>query len=641
MRLAPIEVRAAPFVLSTTAAPFAVSQLRPSDEARAASPPLTLDRLTLTIPGLWINNRENYSTGERILVRGLGWRSAFGVRGVQVLLDGLPLTMADGQSMLNVVDPAFVREVELIRGPASTFWGNSSGGVLAFSTRPPASGALRLFARQTVGAYGLAKTDVAVTPNLGRHQLHAYGSYFDTNGYRDHSATTIWRAGLTSTFDLGDARRLRVIGALADVPYTESPGGISAEAVAENPTQTRSITVARNAGKELTQGQAGVTYEDRLGRARVQATVYGTFRTLDNAIIPRLIDLDRRAGGTRLTLEKDEGALRWGLGAELKGQRDDRQERAFDDDDQPTGPVLTDQTETVDNQAVFGRAAWQRGPVVASAGLRFDRLMFEADDRLDAGSGTRTFQAWSPSLGLLLRLPTGQLFANFGTALDAPTTTELGNRPDGSSGFNPALNPERTFSAEIGGRGAWAAQHLFIDAAVFALRVSDLLLPFEVNDVTFYRNEGSTRHLGAEVALDWSPPGTVSAASAYTLVDARFTGEGALEDNRVPGIPRHVVNGEARWAPGPLWLALSVEAASSYPVDSGNSARNDGYVVAHARALYTGLSVGAGQIQPFVELTNVFDTRYNGSVVINAFGGRYYEPAAGRHLRAGLTVEWN
>lgn len=637
-----VVVAATPFTVVTADAPFALSAVTRPEAALRRSAPLTLDEVTTGVPGLQIADRENPSQGERITMRGVGWRAGFGVRGVQVLLDGLPLTMADGQAVLTVVDPAFVRRVEVVRGPASVFWGNASGGVLALSTRPEAAGTTALV-RQTVGAYGLTKTDVqgALAGRAGA--VSAYASYLDADGYRAHGRYRTLRTGFSGVVGLGSARRVEAVGVYAHVPVAEAPGALTWELFEADPRQADPRSAEADAGKAVDQGQLGLTYADRLGGAAVRATAYGVFRDLDNALPFGYVILDRRAGGLRLTAEGQVGRLTWGLGAEADAQRDDRAE--FDNDGgRPGAEVQTDQRETAANQAAFARAALGLGRLHLHGGLRYDRIRYAADDRLGSGDGSKTYHALSPSAGATypLRLGPvrdGRLYASVSTALDTPTTQELGNRPDGRGGFNLDLRPERTTGVEAGAYGRLPALGLTFDAALFALRVRDLITPYELEPggPTFYRNEGTTRHAGAEVAVAGPVLPGLTLTAAYTFLDARFTA-GAFDGRRLPGVPPHRVTATLDARLGPLWLTAEAEAVAGFYVDSANTERDGGYSVVNLRASHAGVRLGGLTLVPFVALYNVTDARYSASVVVNAAGGRFFEPAAGRNGRLGVSL---
>lgn len=645
----PVEVLATPFDLTTDAAPFAITSHSRSDDALNRQPSLSIESITSGIPGLWVNYRDNYALGEQITMRGLGWRAQFGVRGLQVMLDGIPLTLADGQSTLDLVDPAFIRKIEAIRGPASTFWGNSSGGVLYLSTRPSARAPHTVRLRQLAGSYGLLKTEVQVSPELGPHRLSVYSSYQTHDGYRNHSAARISRTGLTGEIALDDRSGVRLFGAYLNKPEAETPGSLSSEAVDADRRQARDAFINTEAGEHSEQGQLGAAYYNHLETGTFQLAGYGQFRSLDNPLPFAYIMLDRRAGGGRLTFQNNEAPLAWGVGTEAKFQRDDRTE--FNNDGgEPGDQRQIDQLETVSALAAFGRATLPLGRVRLTAGLRYDRLRFEADNRLSSTqSGARIFHALSPSVGLLVEGSTTRAYANWSTALEAPTTSELSNHPEPSgTGFNPDLEPEHTQGLEAGLRGALPSARLSYDLAVFALQVRDFLLPFQRADgATYFRNRGKTRHTGLEFAFQWDPLRTVSFALSYTYTHAEFI-EARLEDgtpldgNRIPGIPAHRSSGSFEWRPGAFGLTLEYEGVSSFEVNNANTAENDGYFVIDARISHDGLPLGSRIVlQPFAAIKNVFDARYNGSVVVNAFGGRYYEPAAGRHWQAGLALQFD
>ncbi|MEM1116025.1 MAG: TonB-dependent receptor, partial [Bacteroidota bacterium] len=626
---------ASPFTLVPARAPLALAVRDRPEAERASEPGVSLDALGRGLPGLWISDRGNPSTGERVLVRGLGWRAAFGVRGTHVLLDGVPLTLADGQTQLNVIDPALVTRVEVLRGPASTFWGSGSAGVLALSTEAAPVGTR---VRAVGGAYGLAKVEATARPDVRGGRLGVWGSALTQRGYREHAAIEAYRGGLTVGLDLSDDQTLGVVALGAVVPRAEAPGGLTAEAAGEDPRQVRDLSVTRDAHKEVVQGHLGVAYARPLGDARLRVTATAGARSLDNPIVPRVITLGRLAGGLRAVVEGGTG-LTWGVGAEAEGQRDDRLERM--NQDGTPGDVLTDQVESVRSGALFARRGAEAGPLSVTASARADALRYATDVQPEA----RTVAAVSPSVGIAYRLGAGTLYANAAGALDAPTTTELGNRPDGAAGFNPSLEPERTWGVEVGGRGAWGVGGGLVgaEAAAFVAWARDLLLPREVDDVTFFQNEGEARHVGVEAGLTLETlpagPGRLGGAVAATLARGTFLagpdGSATPEGGRVPGFPPALATWTLTWTASgalPVAFGLDGEAAAAYTADSAGEAETDAYAVVHLRLALDRVRLGGATASPFVTLRNATDARYAGSVVVNAFGGRFVEPAPGRHL---------
>ncbi len=634
-----IEIEAARASETEATAPFSVSILRRTPEDVALDPGLSLETALRGLPGVWINDRGHYALGERLAIRGMGWRAAFGVRGVQALLDGIPMTLPDGQSVLDVADPAFVRQAEVVRGPASLFWGNGSGGVLFLSTVAPADTAfVRL--RALGGSYGLRQVSGEAGLPAGRHRLYAFASDVRRDGYRAHGAGRFTRAGAHGSFDAGTRTRLRLTAAFADQD-AQNPGALTLVQVREDPRQADPRTVATRAGKQSRQAQAGATLHHEMPLGLLSATVYGLVRDLDNPLTFAYVALDRTAGGARLQFQHRAGRTRWGAGADAGWQRDDR--RNLDNDaGRPGNETSLDQRETVRNVAAF--AYLTHSPAAGldlTAGARLDAIRFSMDDRLLADgdqSGARTFSAWSPAFGLSYRAGAALLFATVSTAFETPTTTELVNRPDGAGGFNPDLAPQRTRGFEVGVRGAWPAARLRFDAALFRLAVRDRLLPFQGDDGrTFFRNAGRNTHDGVEVAARWQPLGAAEVTVAYT--GSRFVfDDRALRDRRIPGVPDHHLAAGLTLTRGGLRGRLALEAVSDAYADDENTAQNDGYVVLDCYVGHTGLRAGGALLQPFLTLSNVFDARYNGSLVVNAFGGRFFEPAPGRTVQAGLNL---
>jgi iron complex outermembrane receptor protein len=653
VEMAPVEVTATPFRVADEAASFAASVRTRTAQDLNSSPSLSLEQITTGLPGLSVQSRTHFALGDRITIRGFGWRAQFGVRGIQMVLDGVPLTMADGQSVVHIIDPSFVRSLEVIRGPASTFWGNASGGVLALSTRPPETVGSTVRLKQTVGSYGLSKTDAQVTPDLGPHQLSVYASYLSQDGFRQHSDTRLLRSGFTSDFTLGDDRGVRVIGALQHMPRADSPGSLRQAPAQADPEQARETILDFDVGKEVQQGQLGATYYDDVGLGTLNATAYGVLRDLTNPIPFSVIDLNRKAGGVRLTLEEQTSAFQWGMGVEGKLQHDDRMEFGSDGGTPDRSDVLINQLETVDNAAAFGRLALPLGRLELTAGLRYDWIQFEADDRTSANDdGEQTFSALSPSVGLSYNLETARLFANVSTGLETPTTTELSNRPGNQGGFQD-LNAENILAVEGGVTGTWAPPGLSYDLALFYQDIDDVLVPFELRSdgPTYYRNQGAARHFGIETSVQWRPIDLFLVRGSYSYVEAEFTAgtiekpnpdaSTSLDGNKLPGVPSHRLGATIELRTDPLQSTLKVQNVGKQYGNSENTATNDAYTTVDLRLSHSGFPItDAARVTPFVALNNAFDARYS-DVVVNAFGGRFYEPAAGRHWRFGASLQFN
>ena len=633
-----IEIEAVRSSATEATAPFAVSVLARSPEELALTPGTSLDEVLEKLPGVWINDRGHYALGERLSIRGMGWRAAFGVRGVQVLLDGLPLTMPDGQAILDIVDPAFVQRAELVRGPASLFWGNGSGGVLFLSTNAPTARGVR--ARLMGGSYGLRQIAAQASGQAGRHRFHGYVSNTAQEGYRAHSDGRFTRGALHGTFDLGPLTSFSVTAAAA-LQDAENPGQLTREQIADNPRAADPRTLPTEAGKESQQAQLGATLLHQTGIGVLSATAHGLVRDLDNPLTFAYVKLYRQAGGVRLSFQNETAPIAWGVGADVGAMHDNR-DRWSNTEGEPGDERLEDQQETVTSTSAFAYVAPQWGALRLRLGARADRIAFTLEDELQLegidASGDRTFSAISPAVGLSYELPSMLFFASYSTAFATPTTTELTG--DGRPGFDPELQPERTRGFEVGARGIVPDVRLEFDVALFYLRIRDRLIPFQTEeggDQVFYRPEGETNHRGLELAASWHLVPEATLGLTYTAGRFVFQDE-ELEGNRIPGVPDQRVYAYLQAQRQGLWGRLGVEAVSAYFTDDANEAENDGYALLDVQLGHEGVRLGTARFQPFLKVSNLLDTRYNSSVIVNAFGGRYFEPAPGRTVQAGLNV---
>lgn len=616
-------------------APFSVAVAERGPVQRAAE--ADLEAALRPLPGLFVADRQNPALGERLIVRGQGYRSPFGVRGVQVVLDGIPLTLADGQATLGIVDPGLVRRAEIVRGPAGALWGNGSGGVLFLDTITGAESGATLEA--SGGSDGLAEVGAEAMGQAGAVRMGAAASRLYREGYRDYSAQEVYRARGWADLALSPSASLRVTAALEDSPFLEHPGALTAEQLAEGRRQPDARFVEAEAGKAVTQGQAAASLSAATPAGDLRATLYGVARDLENPLPFGYIALDRTAGGARLALERTRGPLTLTLGADAALQRDDRF-RSPNEAGQPVGDPTLDQLETVASGALFALGRFQLADgLAASAALRADRVRFSADDRLLGDgdqSGSRTLGAISPQIGVTYRAGPALLFASLATAFETPTTTELVNRPDGGGGFNPELQPQRTLGAEVGARGV--AGRVLYDVALYAMEVRDGLAPFEgPTGQTFFENRVRTLHRGAEAFAEWQPVPAVTASASYSWSRLRVA-EGEFEGNALPGVPEHRLAARVRLSHAGVVLAPEVSARSRLYADDANTAWAEDAVTLDLTLAHEGWAVGLAELAPFVRVTNVLDAETVGSIAPNAFGGRYYEPAPERAVIVGLSA---
>ena len=643
--------------------PYAITTVRP-DSLRPGARQISLDETLMLIPGIAVSNRNNPTQDPRISIRGFGARSAFGVRGVRVLRDGIPLTLPDGQTPVDYIDLESVETIQVIRGTASALYGNASGGVIDLQSDALPAAPLGGELRASTGSYGLQRLHGAIGGTSGPFGYQASVTHTDIDGYRDHARQRTTHAVARAEARTGSTTwMLQGIG--FDMPTAENPGALTAAELESNPRAADSAMITKRARKDVRQGQLGLTASGRAGRADLSGSIYGGTRDLYNPLAFAIIAVDRVSYGATVRATIPASLLgarhRVSIGFDAQRQEDDRTEFANCNGvvvpfpagcTGPTperGALRRSQRELVTGFGPYLRdeieiSRW----LTASAGIRADRIDFEVEDRFVTNgddSGERALNAVSPMVGVLARLgPLASLYASVSSSFETPTATELANKPDGSTGINPTLEPQRAWTYEIGAKG-FIAPIVSYDAAVFVARVEDELIPFEIvggGGRRYFRNAGRTERRGAEVGLR-ADGAAIRAGLSYSYADYQFTdfvvnGTTSYDGNRIPGIPEHQAQASVTWIARGIHSTIDGIAVGRTLADDANSVSAAGYGIVNARVGGT-MTFGSGaRLAPTIGVQNVFDRRYVGSVSVNASGGRYFEPAPGRTLFVGLTV---
>ncbi len=657
----------APVVVSVLRSPVRLDRL-PFSASVVAGPDLAegtaglfIEEALHALPGVRVQNRYNASVGERISIRGFGARSQFGVRGIKVLVDGIPATLPDGQTTLDHLDVGSLGRVEALRGPAAALYGNGAGGVILFRSAMPFGGAYRQQATVVAGSDGLLRLQATGSGTAGAIGFRASVARSIFDGFRNNTSesgedpysraerTTV-NAALTSAAG-GGTLTVQLSGLDLDAL---NPGSLPADLFGEGSNQAWGFNVARKTRKAVRQGQAGMSWTGPLGGLEGAFSAYGVRRELDNPIPTRVIDLKRNGGGVRAAVGGEWGggdrAGRVDFGVEAEFQGDDR--RNYANQGGEAGDLQVDQQEDVRAMAAFGQIRVPLGARLDAMGaLRFDRFNFNADDRLVGtdnpnDSGDRAMGGVSPSFGVHLDLGDHGVFASIARSFETPTTTELANQPDRAGGFNPELEPQRGWTLEGGLRGTLGNRAAY-DITVFNTALTNQLVPFEIPDAPgrrFYRNAGKSRVRGLEFSTRTELSSLLTTRLAYGYVDARFdeftVGDNTFDGNRVPGLAPHRLEAAVRMGRGVWFGELRTETRGEVHANDANDATAAGFTLVELRFGATGIRAGSLRFSPFAAVTNVTDARYASSVVVNAFGGRYFEPGPDRGGYVGLSLTW-
>jgi iron complex outermembrane receptor protein len=633
----------------------------------------------VAVPGLVIQNRQNYAQDLQISSRGFGARSQFGVRGVRLIADGIPATMPDGQGQAATFNLDMAERIEVLRGPFSVVYGNHSGGVIQLFTR---EGHDRPVLETTVsgGSDGMWKVDLNAqgeTEGLG-YVLDT--SRFGTEGYRAHSAARRDQGFAKLSFKPDAASKLTVTASALSQHDTQDPLGVTWATWERDPrageidatdTQTPKRTLAEryNTRKSIDHQQAGALFEQRFGDDRLRLMVYGGNRQVvqyqafsrafqaPSTHSGGVVDFDRDFYGAGLSWlfvrPLAGGKLSTTVGIDYDHSTDDRKgfENFIAD---PSGvqfgvkgALRRDETDELTSVDPYVQTEWQGGPWVITAGLRHSRLKVEVDDRFISNgndSGTIDYSRTTPVLGVLYKVERGlNLYASAARGFETPTLNEL-FYSSGGTGFNFRLAPAKSRHLEIGAK-TLLGDDTRIDVALFQVRTDDeLVVDSSTGGRTSYRNASDTLRRGAEVSLDTDLKDGWSARLALSMLRATYeTGFGAVRaGSRLPGVPRASMYGELAWKDedGRFGAALETIANGKvYAEDTNTERPAPGYALVNLR-IQARQDVERWRFKQFLRLNNVFDRRYIGSVIVGDTNKRYYEAAPGRQWIAGFTSEY-
>jgi iron complex outermembrane receptor protein len=634
---------------------------------------LGIDEALPEIPGVYVANRYNYALDQRLSIRGAGARANFGLRGVKVLLDGVPQSLPDGQSQLTNIDLADISRVEVLRGSASSLYGNGSGGVLAFTTDLSAPDRLGETVRLTSGSFGLRKWQSRTAGRFGRGVGSLSISRTTVDGFRQYSAADTRQLLGAWDYAASDATSFALRVSAAETPKALNPGALTPAEYAANPDSAAAVNIARGASREVSQQQVSL-------RARHTSDAWGEWalvgfvqrRFVDNALATAPPAPAGSANGTYATLNRwvtgarldgsralcaCRGAPTLSLGLDLNRSADIRRNRRSTAG-RPRAAVdtlLLWQDEIVASVGASAAVQWTPLPALTlSAGGRYDRLAFDVKDHFFGdganNTGSRTMAAATGHLGASYVV--GDAFTpylNVSTAFETPTTTELQVRPDGQGGFNPDLGPQKIRTYEVGARGTLGTDVRYTVSWFEASADAAIIQYLETNGRAFFRNAGRTRNRGVELGATVRATPWLDLTAAYTLADYRFTSyrvpRGAVTDTLdgkvQAGVPEHVVRIGARTHVGAFTFDADHANSSSMWADDRNTVRVADWRggVYNARLGWSG-AWGAIRLQPFAAINNLTDVRYVGAVTLNGAGARDLEPAPGRNYYFGMELGW-
>ncbi|HBT4693707.1 TPA: TonB-dependent receptor [Klebsiella pneumoniae] len=667
-------VTAAPTTVSELDTPAAVSVVN-GDEMRQAAPRVNLSESLGAVPGLQVQNRQNYAQDLQLSIRGFGSRSTYGVRGLRIYVDGIPATMPDGQGQTSNIDIGSVDTIEVLRGPFSALYGNSSGGVINVTsqtgTQPPTVEASSYYGSFGTWHYGMKATGaVGDGSHAGDVDYTVSTNRFTTHGYRDHSGARKNLANARLGVRINDVSKLTLLLNSVDIKANDA-GGLTADEWRDNPRQSPRGD-QYNTRKNTRQTQAGLRYERQLSaQDDLSVMMYaGERETTQFQSIPRapqlkpshaggVIDLTRHYQGidTRLTHRGElvvPVTLTAGLDYENMSERRKGYENFVMVNGAPQygeqGALRRNERNLMWNVDPYLQTQWQLTDKLSlDAGVRYSSVWFDSNDYyITPGngddSGDASYHKWLPAGSLKYALTDAwNVYLSAGRGFETPTINELSYRSDNQSGLNFGLKPSTNDTVEIGSKTR-IGNGLFTAALFQTNTDNEIVVDSSSGGRTSYKNAGKTRRQGMELGLDQQFGESWRLKAAWTWLDATYRtnvcDDASCNGNRIPGIARNMGYASFGYQPEQGWYAGSdIRYMSEIMANDENTAKAPSWTVV---GLTTGYkwSYGRMDMDLFGRIDNLFDREYVGSVIVNESNGRYYEPAPGRNYGIGLNLAW-
>lgn len=611
--------------------PIATSIVNTAENA-LLKPQLSLNESLISVPGLFAQNAYNYNQDLRVSIRGFGARSAFGIRGVKLVLDGIPETTPDGQGQIDNVLVGLIDRIEVLRGPSASLYGNAAGGVIYINTLTSIKDKIRI--NYTAGSFGLNLAQALINLNRQEKKALLAVNYSQSLGYREHSGFRQLQTNYKSLKTINKDHQL-----LWQVNFTHSPlaydsGGITQEQLIANPRAARDANIKYNSREAIDHFKTGWQLTSKLNNAVLNNHFYTAFRNF-KGFLPfqsgGLSTFKRYYWGLGSTYQRNFDRSQLQFGFSLDQQIDDR--KRYDNLEGIQGELQSKQEERYSNSALYITAIHQLGPLSFHSGLRSDYISLG----ILGNTQKKTYLVANPSLGI--HFPFGKqsgLYTTYSKSFETPTLSELSNDPNGSLGFNANLKPNKAQNMELGFK--YQGSNSQFEIALFTIQSTDELLAYSIADYpgrTFYANAGKTKRKGLELSIfkNW---GNFKFQQSYTYSDFRFNTSEA--QHQLPGIPKHnFFNKLTQRIAQSIQLSLSSVYWGELYANNSNSVRvNDQF--------YSNLSMSKsyqlsnGKLDLKLGINNLWNSDYYDNIRVNAWGGRYYEPAPERSLYVG--VQW-
>ncbi|WDZ50626.1 TonB-dependent receptor [Acinetobacter vivianii] len=634
---------------------------------------VNLTEVVKGIPSVQLRNRENYAQDLQLSMRGFGARSTFGVRGIRLYTDGIPATMPDGQGQTSNIDLGSLSHLEVLTGPFSSLYGNSSGGAILATTRE-GQGKDSIEMSYAGGSHNKNRAGIVLQGGAKNQNEPSYivsSSYFDTDGYRDHSGANKVLSNAKLTWNLDDGSKINWVTNYVKID-ADDPGGLTRADWEKNPKQVAKNVLDYNARKTIDQTQTGLTWSKPLNdQNELYAMTYiGQRQVTQYQSIPDTVQKNPntpyQAGGV-IDFKRDYyGAdFRWtgkdllpntqfSAGVAIDAMNEDRQGyQNFNDagDKGIKGAVRRDERNTLWNVDPYLQASWSFLPTMRlDTGVRYSNVHYKSKDHYIVGlngdnSGKTTYEEVLPSVALSWQIiPEVLAYASYAKGFETPTFTEMAYPAQGGASTLD-LKPSKSDNYELGLKSSNTLGDF--NLATFYIETKDDIVAAEsMGGRATFRNADKTLRKGVEFAWNKKLWKDLAVNASYAYLDATFDSKvpavGKVaeipEGNAIPGIAKNQAFIGLAWQPEQgFYAGLDTQFMDKVYVNDINSDAAASYTVASIYTGYTWKRADWG-INGFARVDNLFDKNYAGSVIVNEGSSRFFEPADGRNWSAGIKV---
>jgi len=610
------------------------------------------------VPGIFALNRQNYAQDLQISSRGFGANSTFGTRGIRLYVDNIPGTVADGQGQISHIDLPSTERIEVIRGPFSVLYGNSSGGVISVFSEDggPKNNIQPYF---ELGSYSQRKAGIKAS-GLYKNTNYLFDvGDFHTDGYRVHSAADRFNANSKIKFRPVSDSVITFVANNVNLS-AQDPLGLTAAQLAANPKQAGNNAISQNTRKTVLQTQTGFTIDTRIDQKnQLLFTPYYGQRHVTQFLAATnngVIDLKRDFYGMDSKwIHKDQliGMPLTFVGGVDFNENDD-QRQTYQNNGGIQGALGQTYRMSAKNFDQYAHIDWRLLERLAlNFGARNSQTNLSSISNNpslnNTSSGSHAYQALTSMVSLQYYLSeVSNVYVSYGSSFDTPTLNQV-TYNSSFTGSNFGLNAATTKQVEIGFKSKLSKSAQIILALFNANTSNDIVVGASSFGRTSFTNAPKTNRQGIEASAQFILPHQFELNMAYTLLNATvkeaYLNNNAyvLSGNRIPGVPNQGLFSELLWVKPNKSIEAAVEARvnGSMAVNDINSpSMATGYAVLNLRTMFRQEIAGGWSLSQFFRINNILNRSYVGSVIVNQTSSQFYEPAPTRNWLVGAKANY-